>query len=503
MNTRQGRFSADEGEVDECHQGPPATWDREVNILIAGAGVAGCSAAIAAAEAGDDSVLVLEKMPHTGGSGTYSSGTIIAAGTVMQREHGIDDSPDAWYRDALETCVNGVDVRLIRALVDSSQETFESLRRAGMRWSFVDALPGYSAARSYREANGGVKLMGVMAAEMKKRPGIEIALQTRITRLITDCCGGSYPQGEVIGVQCEDGTGRISNIRVRKAVGLCTGDFAAHPAYIENHFPALKGTKFTGNPGNTGDGIRIAQRLGADITGYVPQGHPHCVETESGKAILWCRYEFLAEDGLILVNAAGERFCNEPEKGYYVPLFSEAQRQNGKFACVFDAAGAAAIQRSPRVDTTFRGNAALFRDGLTGGNFVVKQADTLEALATQIGVDAAGLVKTVAAYNAAAAAGADTAFQRKPQFLRPIGTPPYYGWKGVVGVTTTRGGLRIAPDTRVLDPDLKPIPRLYAAGATVGGYINEVGYRSGWHLSNALAFGRIAGRMMAGERVWG
>jgi len=54
----------------------------------------------------------------------------------------------------------------------------------------------------------------------------------------------------------------------------------------------------------------------------------------------------------------------------------------------------------------------------------------------------------------------------------------------------------------VIDPDLKPIPRLYAAGATVGGYINEVGYRSGWHLSNALAFGRVAGRMMAREQVW-
>lgn len=139
-------------------------------------------------------------------------------------------------------------------------------------------------------------------------------------------------------------------------------------SYIESHLPALKNTRFVGNPGNTGYGIRIAQRLGADITGYTPQGHPHCVEVAPGKAQLWPRYEFLAEAGAILVNGEGQRFCNEPVKG--------------------------------------------------------------------------------------------------------------------------------------CDGDRQPIPRLYDAGGTIGGYTNEAGYRSGWHLTNAFVFGRVAGRNITAETPW-
>jgi predicted oxidoreductase len=82
----------------------------------------------------------------------------------------------------------------------------------------------------------------------------------------------------------------------------------------------------------------------------------------------------------------------------------------------------------------------------------------------------------------------------------PIASGPFYGWKGLVGIVMTMGGLRIDEEARVLDSDRKPIPRLYAAGHTTGGYTNSVGYRSGWHLTNALTFGRIAGRNMAAEK---
>ena len=146
---------------------------------------------------------------------------------------------------------------------------------------------------------------------MAKR-GIKTQFDTRITKLYMDQTR-SYPPGEVVGIECMWGN-QVQNIKVKRAVALCTGDFAANPAYIESHFPALKNTKFVGNPGNTGDGIRIAQRLGADITGYTPQGHPHCVEVSPGKAILWSRYEFLAEEGAIMVNGMGQRFLDEPVK---------------------------------------------------------------------------------------------------------------------------------------------------------------------------------------------
>ena len=481
---------------------PPQKWDSEVNVLIAGAGVSGCAAAIAANDAGETSILVLEKMPQAGGSGVFSSGTILAAGTVFQQEKGIQDSPELWYEEAVRTSEGGVDLKLTRTLIDNAREAFDFLYQAGMRWSFIDPLPGYSAARGYREANGGAKLMKVVAAEIEKRPNIKILLGTKITRLFMDECGGSFPQGEVVGIECVGEGGQTMNIKAKKAVAICTGDFSANPAYIESHFPALKNTKAVGNPGNTGDGIRMAQKLGADVTGYTPQGHPHCVEIAPGKAILWSRYEFLAEDGLILVNEDGKRFCNEPEKAYYVPLLPEVLKQKSTFACLFDEAAAKKIVASPRFATTFRGHTDLFTKGLKGDGFIIKKAGTLEELAPRLGVNAEGLKKSVAAYNEAAAKGSDPEFRRNPKFLFPIATPPFYGWKGLVGVSTTRGGLRMDPGARVLDVDLKPIPRLYGAGGTIGGYTNEAGYRSGWHLTNALTFGRVAGKNMAAEKPW-
>jgi succinate dehydrogenase/fumarate reductase flavoprotein subunit len=157
----------------------------------------------------------------------------------------------------------------------------------------------------------------------------------------------------------------------------------------------------------------------------------------------------------------------------------------------------------PRVATNFRGNTELFTKGLTGDGYLIKKADTLEELAQKLGVNADGLKKTVAAYNEAVAKGVDPEFRRNAKYLIAISTPSFYGWKGKVGIVETRGGLRIDPEkANILDVDMKPIPRLYAAGHTTGGYTNDSGYRSGWNLNNAMIFGRIAGKNMAAEKPW-
>mgnify|MGYP001563850997 FL=1 len=112
---------------------PPQKWDREVNVLIAGAGVSGTAAAIAANDAGETSLLVLEKMSHAGGSGVFSSGTILAAGTSLQKDKGIQDSPELWYEEAMRTAENGVDAKLTKTLIDNAREVFDFLYKAGMR----------------------------------------------------------------------------------------------------------------------------------------------------------------------------------------------------------------------------------------------------------------------------------------------------------------------------------------------------------------------------------
>lgn len=480
---------------------PPPKWDREVNVLIAGGGVAGCAAAIAASDAGEKSILVLEKMPYAGGAGLLSSGTVMAAGTDMQKAKGIKDSNDLWYKDTMTTSANGVDAKLARRLIDNALDTYHFLQNAGLKWSNVDPLPGYSSDRCYREANGGAKLMKAMIGEVKKR-NVPILLETKATKIYVDNCGQAYPQGEVVGVECVGEKGKVMNIKVKKAFAICTGDFAANATYIESHFPQLKGSTFVGHPGNTGDGIRMAQKLGADITGYSPEGHPHCVEVAPGKPILWCRYDLLARSGLILVNKAGKRFCNEIEKGHYTPLLPEVQSQGNNFVCVFDENIAGKIQKDPRLATNFRGRQDLFINGLKGEGTLIKKAATLDELARKLGIDADGLKKTIAAYNEAATKGADPEYRKEGKYMIPISSAPFYGWRGMVGIVMTMGGLRIDEESRVLDADLKPIARLYAAGHTTGGYTNSVGYRSGWHLTNALTFGRIAGKNMVATKPW-
>ena len=445
---------------------------------------------------------MLEKTATAGGSGRYASGTILAADTILQQQHNIRDSAALWYREAMAAAENGVDAHITRKLIDTATEVFKVLWAAGMRWSHIDALPGYSVPRAYREPNGGEKLMSIVLAEVARRPGIKLQYETRITRLHVRHSDSTAAQDEVVGVECAVADGTLRNIKVKKAVALCSGDFAANPAYIESHFPALKNTRFVGNPGNTGDGIRIAQRLGADITGFTPQGHPHCVEIAPGTVMLWPRYEFLAQAGAILVNDGGQRFCDEPVKGYYVPLFPEVQKQHGRYACIFDAAMAQTIIDDPHFETTFRGKSSLFTEGLDGKGHLIQKADSIGELARKLALDADGLQATVAAYNAMAANGEDTAFNRAAQYLIEFASPPYYGWRGLIGVTTTRGGLRMDAEARILDADRQPIPRLYGAGSTIGGYTNETGYRSGWHLTNAFAFGLVAGRNMAAETPW-
>jgi len=480
---------------------PPKKWDREVNFLIAGGGVAGCSAAIAASDAGEKSILILEKMPYPGGAGLLSSGTVMAAGTDIQKAAGIKDSTDLWYKDTMKTSNNGVNPTLARKLIDNALDTYHFLQGLGLKWSNVDPLPGYTVDRCYREPNGGAKLMKALTGEVRKRK-VPIMLETKATKIYVDNCGLSFPQGEVVGVECVGGKGKVMNIKVKKAFLIATGDFAANAAYIEGHFPELKGAIFVGHPGNAGDGIRMAQKIGADITGYSPEGHPHCVEVSPGKYTLWCRYDLLARSGLILVNKAGKRFCDEIVKGHYTPLLPEVQKQNNQFVCVFDDAMAKSIAANPRLATNFRGQQNLFLKGIKGEGTLVKKAGTLEELAGKLGIDPAGLKQTIAAYNEAAAKKADPDFRKDGKYMIAFNTPPFYGWNGLVGIVMTMGGLRIDDESHVLDPDMQIIPRLYAAGHTTGGYTNSVGYRSGWHLTNAITFGRLTGAKIARLKAW-
>ena len=128
----------------------------------------------------------------------------------------------------------------------------------------------------------------------------------------------------------------------------------------------------------------------------------------------------------------------------------------------------------------------------------VFRADSLEALAEAAGIRAGALATTVAAYNAGCAAGADSAFFKAADLLRPIARPPFWAVRlrpSIVCLTST--GLRIDTDARVLDRDDRPVAGLYAAGETTGGVLGERYIGGGNSIANAIVFGRIAGASAA------
>ena len=404
--------------------------ELDADIVIVGAGGAGMTAAIKATEAGKK-VLLVEKMPYAGGNTTRATGGMNAAETHYQKEQGIDDTVEQYVKDTMEGGHNLNDPALVQALAEGSAPAIDWLDSIGAQLPKIAFTGGSTNARAHAPEDGsavGIYLVSAFKKQLEEK-----------------------------------------NIPA-KAVILATGGFGGNEQMIVENNPALAGYVSTNAPGATGDGIKMAQAVGADVVDMDQiQLHP-TVEQRTRMLIT----EAVRGNGAILVNKEGKRFVNEMETRDFVSA-AEIKQTDGCAYVIFDQ--------------NLRDNVAAVEKYFGIG--IVTEGATIEDLAGEIGLDPAVLSKTLADWNKAVANQKDPEFGRTTAMDADLSTAPYYAILIAPGIHHTMGGLKIDVNGEVLNTKGKAIPGLFAAGEVTGGV--HGGNRLGGNaVADVVVFGTAA-----------
>lgn len=448
------------------------TYDTE--IVVVGAGGAGLSAALEAANQGAKVILV-EKLAMTGGSTARSGGKILAAGTDIQKAHGIEDNADLYYEFLMQIGEGKINEKKARIIADTSLENFNWLVENGVEFSKnVEALhPTRKPARGHYVAvqDGKVEQDGhgwaiTQPLEKKAREaGVEILLETPAKKLITD------DTGAVVGVECTNAQGQKVIINA-KAVILATGGYDNNPELLKEYAPLVEPVYTTVAVGNVGDGLIMAREVGAKI------------EANGGAILLYLDLAAgVGEVGGLYVDTTGSRFMDETDFWFRRTKILMDRNQKGMYYI-----------------TDSKGKLDNFDTLVEAGNIIM--ADTIEELQEKLGMTE--LTKTVERYNTLAKKGKDEDFNKSPDYLIAVDEGPFYAVPFLPITSGTFGGPLTNENGQVLSNSGDIIKGLYAAGEVANGDVFYQEYPgSGSSISMCIAFGRIAGRVAAQEVIKG
>jgi fumarate reductase flavoprotein subunit len=450
------------------------------DLLVVGGGAAGLAAALEAAEAGAEALLI-EKQPELGGSSAMSGGCLAFAGTDLQRAQGIEDSDALLASDLREVGGGDADEALIAAYAANQRATYEWLRAHGMEVSpALEASAGQSVPRVHTV--DPADLVRLLAARCRATGRVRVETGVAARLLLR------RPDGRVEGVLAGRG-GEDAELRAPSGVVLASGGFSRDRTLVHRFAPECAEAVFLGGEGNTGDGLRMAWALGADLRdmAHIKGTFGKHPTDESNHHSCLAVYK-----GAIAVNQDGHRFVDE----------SLSYKLLGA-ACLRQPYGAAfQILDQPILESgDDRVRILDFRRRVEEG--LMLRAETLEALADAIEVPRETLLATVSDYNAAVDAGEDRAFGRRHLVhnhgaLRRIETAPFYAYPSTAAVYGTYCGLAVDAGMRVRDVFGEAIEGLFAAGEVVGG-LHGAAYMTGSALGKALIFGRIAARTALGR----
>ena len=458
-----------------------AVSDREAaytaDVVVVGAGGAGLAAAITAAENGA-SVILVEKMSNVGGNTLISGGEMAAPGNWMQEKEGIADDVETFYNDVLKGGDNEGDPELIRVLAENALDGALWLRD-DINVTFEDYMlffGGHSIKRSLVPLNAsGVELIQKLNAKAESL-GITIHKGTRATKLeMTD--------GKVNTVKA-DYNGQEITYTANKGVVLATGGFGSNIEMRKQYNPQMdEKILSTNSVGSTGDGVVMAQELGAQVVDMqFIQTYPTC-DVETG-ALLYVG-DVRLEGRSILVNLEGKRFVEELERRDVISL--AVTEQTGGVSYMFwdeasmVASGVAASHQQEYDDLIRRGK--------------LVKADTIEEACAHFGINAEELKATVERYNQYAADGKDLEFNKRGT-LTAFGEGPYYIMVSTPAIHHCMGGLKINTSAQVIDTEGNVIPGLFAAGEVTGDIhgTNRLGSDA---IADIIVYGRIAGENAA------
>ena len=492
-------------------------WDKETDVVVIGYGYAGGASAIAAHDAGVN-VLILEKMQHPGGCSILSYGGIASATNE-------EDAVKLLTRLSMGTVGPDVIQAFAQGLCELPKYFEEILRNSGVKLRdptslrIYEELPGINciSALSVGDVPGfagfpwlsevgkraGARLMKVVMDNVDSRR-IEVMLETPARKLVTDCSGA------VIGVIAEN-TQRTFTIKARRGVILACGGFE-HNDWLKLQYLDAQPFYSVAPLGNTGDGIIMAQEVGAALWHmWHVHGSYGFKFPEFPIAFRFSLYGSRQADqrvAWINVDRFGKRFMNEipaaPQDMAHRPLhYYDADIQDyPRIPCylIFDEAGR---MLGPIAQPIFSNKEDEYEWSVDNSAEVkrgwILKASTIRELATKLKMEPAVLEDTVAAWNMSCEKN-DSQFHRPPGTMMPIKSSPFYAITAWPIISNTQGGPQHNEKQQVVGADRNPIPRLYAAGE-LGSFFGHLYILCG-NIGECFIGGRIAGRNAAAEKNW-
>lgn len=455
--------------------GENKTQLESCDILIIGAGGAGLSAAIEARSEGDDSVIVLEKMPFCGGNTRMSGGEYAAPGNWIQERLGIKDSEELLFQDVYESGQHKGNPDLIRIIAHNTLPNAYWLRDfVGVEYREVQSnYGGHSVSRTLWPVGDGPQYVDTLLDKAVSL-GAAFHYNTRAERFIVD------ESGRITGVYARRG-GKTIEYHANKGVILATGGFGANVAMrmqYDTRWHCLDARiPTTNSPASTGDGILMSEAIGANLVGMGEiQLYP--INNPATGNYYFLDYARLNSNALLL-NKEGVRFVDEKNTR---DLLSEAiLGQTG--AKAYELIDARVVQEM-QLETLYEGEITKCSEqGVLVEGSLAECCDYFD-------LPLEAVQATIDRFNTFAKSGADTDFGRTKN-LEQVEGPTYYMFSCIASVHHTMGGVEIDTEARVLDTDGMPIPGLYAAGEVTGGIhgANRLGSMS---MPDTVAFGRIA-----------
>lgn len=446
------------------------------DVVVIGAGGAGLVAAIEAKNNGAKNVIVLEKMAFAGGNTLISGGEYAAPNNWVQVKKGLKDSNDAFYNDILKGGDNEGDPKLVRVLADNALSGAEWLKDY-INMTFEDRqmfFGGHSVERSLvPQGATGVEMISKLLAKAEEL-NIPVLYETPATELIVD-------KGRVTGVKAvsED---KEYTFLAKDGVILATGGFGSNlEMRVKYNKDVDENILSTNTVGITGDGITMAEKIGAQLEDMpFIQTYPTC-DPISGALLYFGDVRLVG--GSILVNQEGKRFVEELERRDVISMAIKNQTGN------------AAYQFCDEAQVKLSGVAEHHADEVNYlfNNKLLVKADTIKEAADFFGIDAAELEKTVAKYNQYAKDGKDLEFNKRGKLTPFEAKGPFYIMKAVPAVHHTMGGVKIDENARVINTKGEVIKGLYGAGEVTGDIhgTNRLGSDA---IADITVFGRIAGQ---------
>lgn len=447
----------------------------EADVVVVGAGAAGLSAGLKAAQDGKN-VIILEKMGVIGGASAMAGSGTMATGSTWQKEDGYEDSPEQLVEDMMENGHNKNDRATVELFANTIGEAFDWL---------VDengaAVPYQRSGEPTRTYSGVGRGAGVCQSLCDKflAAGGTLLLNTPATALIIN-------DGAVTGVRAE-GEGKAYTINA-KAVVLASGGYGANDELVPDEYKAFV---YAGHAGAEGDAIAMVEPLDADLVNMdLINTQPNSMILPSGLG-QYCNpgVSRAYAAGGFMVNQDGERFFNEQANAWDL---MQAMKANDAQYLIMDQAafdGFNAGMTGSKIYTMEDVETWLADD--YEGQPVMKTAATLEELADKLGIPADALSASAQAFNEAAASGSADEFGRTPAAAQSE-EGPYYALEMHIRYYASLGGLHINDGMQVLNTQQEAIPGLYAAGEVVGGLEGDV-YMGGTLFGWAIASGYEAG----------